>query len=112
MARKYKFIANTVWPSTKTVCNFFSFGPPTTKGWRPLEWKINIRPNVFISYDQYIVEKNKFDLFCSLSKKACYAVLESILNSWEITLKSQLQLDGQIRIPKLSCNPREIPIEI
>ena len=36
-----------------------------------LEWKIKIGPNVFSSYDQYIVEKNKSDLFCSLSKKAC-----------------------------------------
>ena len=55
---------------------------------------------MFISYDQYVAEKNKFDIFCRLSKKACYTVLKSILNSWEITLKSQVQLDGQMRIPK------------
>ena len=30
---------------------------------------------------------------------------------WEITRKSLLQLDGHIRISKVSCNPREIPIE-
>ena len=29
---------------------------------------------------------------------------------WDITLKSQLQLDGQTRIPKVSCYPIKIPI--
>ena len=29
---------------------------------------------------------------------------------WDITLKIQLQIDGQTRIPKVSCDPIEIPI--
>ena len=29
---------------------------------------------------------------------------------WDITLKSQFQLDGQTRIPKASCDPIKIPI--
>ena len=29
---------------------------------------------------------------------------------WDITLKSQLQLDGQTRIPKVPCDPIKIPI--
>ena len=29
---------------------------------------------------------------------------------WDITLKSQLQLDGQTRIPQVSCDPIKIPI--
>ena len=33
-----------------------------------LEWKIKIWRKVISSYDQYMLEKNKFDLFCSLSK--------------------------------------------
>ena len=79
-----------------------------------LEWKIKIRPEVFSGYDQYIVEKNMFDLFPSLSKKACFYTKELMKKYaeylWDITLKSQLQLDGQTRIPKVSCDPIKIPI--
>ena len=79
-----------------------------------LAWKIKIRPEVFSGYDQYIVEKNMFDLFPSLSKKACLYSKELMKKYteylWDITLKRQLQLDGQTRIPKVSCDPIEIPI--
>ena len=55
-----------------------------------------------------------FDQFLSLSKKACF-YLEELMKKhteylWEITLKSQLQLDGQTRVPKVSCDPIKIPI--
>ena len=77
-----------------------------------LAWKIKIRPEVFSGYDQYIVEKNMFDLFPSLSKKACLYSKELMKKYseylWDITLKRQLQLDGQTRIPKISCDPIEI----
>ena len=79
-----------------------------------LAWKIKIRPEVFSGYDQYIVEKNMFDLFPSISKKACLYSKELMKKYteylWDITLKRQLQLDGQTRIPKVSCDPIEIPI--
>ena len=79
-----------------------------------LEWKIKIRPEVFSGYDQYIVEKNMFDQFPSLSKESCFYSKELMKKYteylWDITLKSQLQLDGQTRIPKVSCDPIEIPI--
>ena len=79
-----------------------------------LEWKTKIRPEVFSGYDQYIVEKNMFDQFPSLSKKACFYSKELMKKYteylWDITLKSQLQLDGQTRIPKVSCDPINIPI--
>ena len=44
----------------------------------------------------------------------CHILYTSIVYTeylWKITRKSLLQLDGQIRISKVSCNPREIPIE-
>ena len=44
----------------------------------------------------------------------CHILYTSIVYTeylWEITRKSLLQLDGQIRTSKVSCNPREIPIE-
>ena len=79
-----------------------------------LEWKIKIRPEVFSGDNQYIVEKNKFDQFPSLSKKACFYSKELMKKHteylWDITLKSQLQLDGQTRIPKVSRDPIEIAI--
>ena len=29
---------------------------------------------------------------------------------WDITLKNQLHLEGQSRIPKVSCDPIKIPV--
>ena len=69
---------------------------------------------MFSGYDQYIVEKNMFDQLPSLSKKACFYSKEIMKKYteylWDITLKSQLQLNGQTRIPKVSCDPIKIPI--
>ena len=77
-----------------------------------LEWKIKIQPEVFSGHDQYIMEKNMFDQFLSLSK-ACFYLKELMKYTeylWDSTLKSQLQLDGQTRIPQVSCDPIKIPI--
>ena len=55
-----------------------------------------------------------FDQFPSLSKKACFYSKELMKKyteyQWDITLKSQLHLDGQTRTPKVSCNPIKIHI--
>ena len=56
-----------------------------------------------------------FDQIPSLSKKTCLYSKELMKKYTEylraITFKSQLQRDGQTRIPKVSCNPIKIPIE-
>ena len=89
-------------------------GSHIRKVFKFLEWKLKIRPEVFSGDDQYIVEKNMFDQFPSLSKKACFYSKELMKKYteylWDITLKSHPQLDGQIRIPKVSCDPIKIPI--
>ena len=66
-----------------------------------------LSPKVFSSYDQHIVEKNNLIYSVVYLKRHVYT--HKYL--WEITLKSLLQLDGLTRIPKLSCDTREIPIE-
>ena len=50
-------------PCPKPYSNPYS--NPTTNPYR------NPMAPVFSSYDQYIVEKNKLDIFCCLSRKAC-----------------------------------------
>ena len=79
-----------------------------------LEWKMEIRPKAFSSYDQYIVKKNMFDQFPSLTTNACLYSKELMKRYaeylWGITLKSQLQLEGQSKISKVSCDPIKIPV--
>ena len=59
---------------------------------------MEIRPKLFSSCDQYIVKKNMFNQFPNLSTNACLYSKELIKKYteylWDITLKSQLQLEG------------------
>jgi hypothetical protein len=79
-----------------------------------LEWKLKMTPQLFSSSDKDIVEQKSLTLFPLLSRQACvyskHLMKQYTEYLWGSTLKNQLQLEGQTRIPRVSCNPIDIPI--
>lgn len=78
-----------------------------------LVWKQQIRPEDFSASDMETLEDRNLQKFTSLSEEACIYSKVMIRNFtehlWQESLNSQLQQDGETRIPKVSVEPLDIP---
>lgn len=78
-----------------------------------LNWKQQIRPEHFSISDVETLEDRNLQNFTNLSKDAClyskFMIRDFTEYLWQECLNSQLQQDGETRIPKVSVDPLSIP---